>query len=92
MGDGIDKEKKDSEEKEPLVSTRDGDQRCARSGQGGVLVGESPRHRALAEALRRPKPSPEKRALSVSHVDAEFLPQSRRSQAFQDSTRAARRR
>jgi Protein of unknown function (DUF3175) len=55
----------------------------------GVFSLTDPRGIARAKTFRRPKPSPENRPISIGHVDAELLHQSRRPQAFEESARAA---
>src|SRR5688572_23012383 len=47
-------------------------------------------YRAVAQALGRPEPAAQDRFVSLRHVDAEFLYQSRRAKSFAGSTRPAR--
>jgi len=59
----------------PLVAPRHADERCARSGGRDLQIRQCRRHRPIAETLVAREPSAPWHAISVGHVDAQFLSQ-----------------
>lgn len=62
----------------PLVGARNETEQRARSRSERLYLEGSASDRALAQALRRAKPSPQERAVSFGDVDADVLHQPRR--------------
>ena len=71
-----------------VVGGRDERQQRARSGAQRLRQGQPEGRCPLAQTLRRAEPSPQERALSLGHVDADLLHQSRRQKPFGPSDRA----